>query len=162
MLLAAFVWGLIGVLGMQCLSNLRPSSRLSIAPTVEQAEKQKRFNESFILNSIKHWLLSRSPDRDDRGEDKSINTHANKQKYRASRSSGKFTWNAQTKTALRCYECQGIGHYGRECSRLRRESQNTPRKKKRSGRSRRSHSPGDKPTNEPKRGGTDKNHDQRN
>jgi len=79
----------------------------------------------FIPSTIKVRLLSRSPGNKNRGEKNSgrtENTHANKPKYRASRSSGSFTRSAQTESALRCYECQGIGHFGRECpTRLRRK-----------------------------------------
>ena len=135
--------------------------------TVDQAEKQEHFNESFYTKYDKTVrLLSRSLGHKNRGEENSSrteNTHSNKPNYRASRSSGNFSRSAQTESALRCYECQGIGHFGRECpTRLRREIQNAPGKKKPSGRSRRSHSPGDKPAHEPKRGGAQKNRHQGN
>jgi len=150
MLLAAFVSGLIGVPGKQCrFSNPQNIQQaLSIALTVDQAEKQERFNESFYTKYDKTvGLLSRSPGHKTRGEEnssRSENTHSNKPNYRASRSSGNSSRSAQTESALRCYECQGIGHFGRECpTRLRRESQNAPGKKNPSGRSRRSDSPGD-------------------
>jgi len=133
----------------------------------DQAEKQERFNENFYTKYDKSVrLLSRSPGHKNRGEKNSSrteNTHSNKPKYRASRSSGNSSRSAQTESALRCYECQGIGYFGRECpTRLRRGSQNAPGKKNRSGRSRRLHSPGDKPTHKPNRGGAQKNRDQGN
>jgi len=55
MLLAAFVSGLVGVPGRQCrFSNPQNIQQaLSIALTVDQAEKQERFNECFIPNTIK-------------------------------------------------------------------------------------------------------------
>ena len=82
---------------------------------------------------------------------------------RASCSSGNFSRSAQTEFALRCYECQGIGHFGRECpTRLRHENQNAPGNKNPSRRSRRSHSPGEKPTHGPKREGAEKNRDKGN
>jgi len=64
MLLAAFVSGLVGVPGRQCpFSNPQNIQQaLSIALTVDQAEKQERFNESFYTKYDKPArLLSRSP-----------------------------------------------------------------------------------------------------
>jgi len=169
MLMAAFVSGLIGTPGRQCrFSNLQNIQQaLSIALTADQAEKQDRFNENFYTKYDKTVrLLSRSPSRKKRGDEyfaRTENSHTNKSSYRGSRNSGNFSRSAQTESALRCYECQGVGHFGREYpTRLRRESQNSPGKKNSSGRSRRSHSPGDKPAHEPKRGADRENHDQGN
>ena len=84
MLLAAFVSGLIGVPGKQCrFSNPQNIQQaLSIALTVDQAEKQERFNESFYTKYDKTvGLLSRSPGHKTRGEEnssRSENTHSNK------------------------------------------------------------------------------------
>ena len=66
MLLAAFVSGLIGMPGKQCRysnpQNLQQA--LSIALTVEQAEKQDRFYDSFYTRYDKTVrLLARSPSR---------------------------------------------------------------------------------------------------
>jgi hypothetical protein len=160
MLLAAFVSGLSGVPGKQCrFSNTQNIQQtLSIVLTVEQAEKQDRFNESFYTKYDKSVrLFSRLPGHKNRGQEYSCrteNTHSNKPNYRAFRSSGEFSRIAQSEPALRFYECQGIGHFGGECpTRLRGESLNAPGKKTPSARSR----PGDKPAHEPKRGGAQKN-----
>ena len=168
-LFGCFCFGLIGTPGRKCrFSNPQNIQQaLSIALTVDQEEKQECFNDSFYTKYDKSVrLLSRSPGHKNRGEENSSrteNTHSTKPNYRASRRSGNSSWSAQTESALRCYECQGIGHFGRECpTRLRREIQNAPGKKKPSGRSRRSHSPGDKPAHEPKRGGAQKNRHQGN
>jgi hypothetical protein len=169
MLLAAFISGLNGVPGRQCrFSNPQTIQQaLSIALTVEQAEKQERFNESFYTKYEKSVrLLPRHANDRERDEEYSARygiKHSNKSNQRTSSSSGNSSRSAQTESALRCYECQGVGHIGRVCpTRLSRVSQNAPGKRNPSGRSRRSHSPGDKPTYEPKRGGAEQNHDQGN
>ena len=66
MLLAAFVSGLVGTPGKQCrFSNPQTLQQaLSIALTVEQAEKQERFYDSFYTRYDKRErLLARSPSR---------------------------------------------------------------------------------------------------
>jgi len=66
MLLAAFVSGLVGTPGKQCrFSNPQTLQQaLSIALTVEQAEKQERFYDSFYTRYDKRVrLLARSPSR---------------------------------------------------------------------------------------------------
>jgi hypothetical protein len=100
MLMAAFVSGLSGVPGRKCrFSNPQNIKKaLSIALTVEQVEKQNRFNESFYTKYDKTVRsLSRSPGRKNRGEENSSrteNTHSIKPNYRASRSSGDFSTSA--------------------------------------------------------------------
>ena len=169
MLLAAFVSGLIGTPGKQCrYSNPQTLQQaLSIALTVEQAERQERFYNSFYTRYDKTVrLLARSPSRKKKGEDHSTrkdSSPAAKPSNRSSNSSGNFSRNAKTESALRCYECQGVGHFAVECpTRLRRVSQNAPGKRNPSGRSSRSHSPGDKPAIEPKRGEARENRGQGN
>jgi len=158
MLLAAFVSGLIGVPGKQCRyanpQNLQQA--LSIALTVEQAEKQDRFYDSFYTKYDKTVrLLARSPNSKKRGEGRSSRRDSSptaKPSNRGSNCAGNFSNNAKTESTLRCYECQGVGHFAEECpTRLRRVSQNAPGRSNPSGRSRR-HSPGGKPVAEHKRG----------
>jgi len=107
MLLPAFVLGLTGTPGRQCrFSNPQNIQQaLSIALTVDQAEKQDHFNENVYTKYDKTVrLLSRSPGHKNRGEENSIrteNTHSIKPNYRASRSYGNFSGSAQTESALR-------------------------------------------------------------
>jgi hypothetical protein len=134
---------------------------LCIALTVDQDQKQERFNETFYAkfeNSVR--LKSPSPSRsrhDERKPRRSADAmrevnHTLPQQYNAPRKSDKpVTSNnrsAQTKAALRCYECEGVGHFARECpTRLKREENSTNSLGRRNHieRSRRSRSPEHKP-----------------
>jgi hypothetical protein len=138
MLLAAFVSGLIGVPGKHCrfFQPSEYSTCFVCRPYGRSGVKRERFNGSFYTKYDKTArLLSRSPGHGTWGEENSSfteNTHSNKPNYRASRSSGFSSRSAQTESTLRCYKCQGIGHFGRECpTRFRRESQNAPGRKTR-------------------------------
>jgi hypothetical protein len=129
MLLASFVAGLRGVAGKQvrCANPRNIEQALSIALAVQEAEKQERFNERFYTrfdNSVR--LLSRSPSRTCREDSKSRRSpgshavnHFRNQRYKPPHSFNKPSTstdrNEQTKAAIRCYECEGLGHLAREC-----------------------------------------------
>jgi hypothetical protein len=132
MLLASISSGIFGKPGTQlryaCPQTLNEA--LSIALSVQEAEKQERFNETFYTKfdeSVR--LLSRSPDRANSGSENQRRTadtrepkHSRSQKNNG-RSDISHIRNAQTKSAFRCYECQGMGHFARECAnRLKRIS----------------------------------------
>jgi len=68
-------------------------------------------------------------------------TQRNRTSGNANRATATSTRNAQTKAALRCYGCEGIWHFARECpTRLKREAESSesPGKENPSERSRRS------------------------
>ena len=161
MLLASFVAGLAGAPGKQVrYAGPRDiQTALSIALAVQEAEKQERFNETFYArfeNSVS--MLTRSPSRTRQHDDKSRRSpdaqavnHSRSQRYKPPRGNNKpstsATRNVQTEAAIRCYQCEGLGHFARECPTRRRkkpEPSNAPGKRNPNERSRRSRSPGNK------------------
>ena len=167
MLLASFVTRLIAAPGTQCL-YANPQSMdhaLRIVLSVQEAERQERISESFYENFDRSvGLMSKFPSRthpDDGKQRPSTDTHAvsnaRSQRQKASSSANRpvnpSTRSSRTKAALRCYECEGVGHFARECpTRLRREptSSHSPGKRSPTERSRRSGSSGKKPPFVPK------------
>jgi hypothetical protein len=166
MLLASFVAGLTGVPGRQVrYANPQTMEQaLKIALSVQEAEKQEKFNESFYTRFDNSVRIQSHTSRRARPEDYQLRrladstraaSHMPGQHHQTPRSTSKATTpdnrNAQTKAALRCYECEGVGHFARECpTRLNREvnSSNSPGRRNPSERSRRSRSPSDKPQHE--------------
>jgi len=113
--------------------------------------KDRRFNNSSYArhdsrtrsdSSSRHAVGSRTASQ---AEGRRTEIPRNTDKARAS-----STRNAQTKAALRCYECESIGHFAREYpTRLGREQGNylQPGRKNQTERSRRFGSPGENPPN---------------
>ena len=154
LLLASFVTGLTGAPGKQVMytSPRHIQQALSIALSVQEAEKQERFNECFYArldNSAS--LLTRSPSRTRKHDDKSQRSpdtpavnHSRSQRYKPPHSTSKpstsATRNVQTEAAISCYECEGLGHFARECPTRRRRNpnpSNAPGKRNPNERSRR-------------------------
>jgi hypothetical protein len=162
MLLASFISGLAGKVGKhvryQTPRNLEQT--LQIALALQKKKKQEKFNESFYTrfeNSVR--LVSRSHSQTYRENGKSqhsADTHAESyvrgQHGRTSRGNGKPTTagnrNVQTRAALKCYECDGTGHFAKECpTRLRRKVKPSysPGSRNSRERSKHSRSPDEKP-----------------
>ena len=129
MLLASFVAGLIGEPGRQTRfanpSNL--SQVLLIALAVQEAERQEKANNSFYTkfeNSV--TPQSRSPNKRYSKNDMARHSVATRTVCKSTnKESNSNTRSAQTKEALRCYACEGLGHSARECpTRLKREERN--------------------------------------
>ena len=128
-LLASFISCLIMSPGHQVrVSHVRClEGALKIGLSVQESERQERFNESFYTRSEKSVrLLSEPKDRPDlrngnrrhSGEPRanrqarSQNQSAPANKNRAEPQEKRGT---RTAAAVRCYECDGRGHFAREC-----------------------------------------------
>ena len=127
-----------------------------IALSVQEAEKHERFNETFYTkydDSVK--MSSRSHHKKNKPRRPADTTQAIQQsrgqRYTTSRNTNK---RSQSQGKLRCYECEGRGHFARECpTRLHRENRSSdqPRKENPSE-PRVSRSTDSKPPREVKRG----------
>jgi hypothetical protein len=162
MLLASFVAGLVGVPGKQTRYSSPTSleQAISLALTVQEAEKQEKFGESFYTrfnDSVR--MLSRSPSRTHREgrqtqhtADERAASHMRGQRYDSTRGANdrlaSSDRSSQTKTALRCHNCTGFGHFARDCpTRRRGEARSSDSRQTRNpnGRSRRPRTPDRKP-----------------
>jgi len=95
---------------------------------LQEAEKQEKFNNNFYArhdsitrsdSSSRHAVGSRTASQAE-GRCTEVPRSADKAKASSTR-------NAQTKAALRCYECEGIRHFAREClNGLKREQGKLP------------------------------------
>jgi hypothetical protein len=129
MTLTTFVSRLTGVPGRQVrfAKTKDVNQGLKIALTVQEAEMQESFNESFYTQFDKSVrLCSRPPCRSRSGSDSQRQTANSRtlnrplaQRYNtpsgASRSEIPSARNKQTEAALRCNECHGVGNFAKEC-----------------------------------------------
>jgi len=156
MLLASFVSGLGGSVGhdvrISCPRSLPEALNLALA--VQEAERQERSNGSFYAQSKKSIrLLSEPNDRQHSANrnQKNPEKQARSQRQCAAYSKNKVeqpeTRRTKFETTFRCYECDGRGHFAKECpTRLKKENKpsDSPGRKNPSERSKSSHEPGEK------------------
>ena len=163
-LFASFVSGLSGSVGHHVRIS-RPQTlgeALNLALSVQEAKRQERKSESFYARSEKsvRWLSEPKgrPHSGNRNKRYSGETQADRQ-VRSQRQGAPASKTrmeqpqvrkTQSEAAVRFYECDGRGHFVRECpTRLRNEKKlsDSPGRKTPSERSKRSHAPGDKQGN---------------
>jgi len=160
MSLASFVAGLSGVVGRQVryAHPKRLHKALNLALARDDAEKQERRNKTFYKRSDKFaGQLPRSPGKKSRGRngsERSADSCASSQQLKPPRSTRSGTQNS---SSPRCYECEGIGHFARECPTRQKRIGNAPNSSGGKNPSRRSRCPSsrsEKPQNATTRGGT--------
>ena len=144
MLLASYVAGLIIVPGRQVryASPVSVEKAIRIAVLVQEAEWLEKLIIERVTTAVRNAVGSRTACQAE-GRRTEITRSADKARASSTR-------NAQTKAALRCYACEYIGHFARECpSRLKREHDISLQRgrKKQTERSRRFGSPGKKTPN---------------
>jgi hypothetical protein len=113
---------------------------LQIALTVQEAEREERFNDSFYTQFEKSVrLCSKSPGRsrpENESQRQSADSRTRDQRYsttsRGGRSGTTGSRDTMTQAVLRCYECKGMGHYAKECpTRKKRLNPSSPHTNKR-------------------------------
>ena len=147
----AGVWGNGRQVKFQNPQDLRQA--LSTALAVRVVLKQERYAETFYTKFNKSIRLStRQDDREpaEKHSTKRATNHLGERRCKRaadmSVTSGS-TREVEARTEHRCCECEGRGHFARECpTKLKRgKTQNAPGRKNASGRSNRSRSPGEEP-----------------
>ena len=151
MCLASFVAGLIGNTGrLVRFSNPQDMSQaLATAQAVTEAERQEKKTEIFYTG-LENSRKSRENGNSRRAADAWATAKYEESTHDTPRK-------ALSRATSRCYECEGRGHFARECpTRLKREGRppDSPGRKNPSARSKRPNSPGRKPQRTTERGNT--------
>jgi hypothetical protein len=111
-LLASYVSGLAGVSRKEVryASPILMEKAIRIAVSVEEAERQKKFSNSFYAQNENRTHSDRNKSRHAAGTRKASQATGRRTEV-PQNTNRSNTINAQTKVALRCYECEGIGHF---------------------------------------------------
>jgi hypothetical protein len=161
MLFASFVTGLAGTTGRQVrYANPQTMDQaLKIALSVQEADRQESFSESFYTQFYKSVRLTfQRTSRKKRSANTRAVNHTRSQRFESPRNADRAaipsTRDARTKQAMKCYERNGIGHFTRECPTRFKGEENLPdrpRRRKPSRRSRRACSPDKNPSHATRR-----------
>jgi len=115
--LASFVAGLIGVPGKQVryASPVSVEKAIRIAVSVQEAERQEKFNNSFYERHDSRTYSDSDKSRYAIGPRTASQAEGRRTEVPRSvnRARASSTKNAKTKAALRCYKCKVIGHFAR-------------------------------------------------
>jgi hypothetical protein len=159
--LASFVTGLTGIPGRQVrYGNPQTLEQaLQIALSVQEAERQEKFSDSFYAKFDRSVRLTSTPsgtysedEQPRRRRDSRTASGPRSRQNRTPSDAGKATTSgnrtSRTRDALRCFECQAFGHFASECpTRRKREANpsNPPGSRGPAERSKRPGSPSGKP-----------------
>jgi len=130
MLLACYLAGLIGVPGRQVryASPVSVEDAVRIAVSVQEAEKQEKFNNNFYARHDSRTYSDSDKSRHADGSRTASQAEGRRTEIpqSANKARASSTRNAQTKAALRCYECEGVGPFARECPTRLKGNKATP------------------------------------
>jgi hypothetical protein len=103
---------------------------------VQEAEKQERFNEAFYAKFEDSTRVSARAPSSERSSNEGMwhsadtsavsNSKRNVPRTRSGAPASNADRKALTKAEIRCYECEGKGHFARECPTRQRRETNTP------------------------------------
>ena len=154
MCLASFVAGLVGNAGkfVRFSNPSNMSQALATAQAVTEAERHEKSTEIFYTGLENSGESSSRKSRENRNSRRSADARATAKHQESTHHTPR---KGLSKATSRCFECEGWGHFAKECpTRLKREGRppDSPGRKNPSGRSKRPNSPGRKPQRTTERG----------